>query len=62
MKNILSIDLENWYDPEYVRSNIDKKIDFINESIELIFDILKDYDISATFFIVGKIAYLPYTK
>ena len=56
MKNILSIDLEDWYHPEYVRSNIDKKIDFVNESIEITFDILKDYDIKATFFIVGEIA------
>lgn len=56
MKNILCIDVEDWYHPEYVRNKAIDKIDRINHSFEITLNLIRKYDAGATFFIVGKIA------
>lgn len=56
MKNILCIDVEDWYHPEYVRNKVIDKIERINHSFDIALDLIKKYDANATFFIVGEIA------
>ena len=57
IKNALSIDLEDWYHPEFVRNKITrKKVPQINRSTKKILDLLEKYDVRATFFILGEIA------
>lgn len=57
MLNILTLDLEEWYHPEYVRGNtpldrIDNSLCDLQKSLEL----LEKHRIQATFFLVGEIA------
>lgn len=57
MKNALSIDLEDWYHPEFIRNKVGiYSKPQINESIKPILELLERYNTKATFFIVGKIA------
>jgi len=56
MQNILCIDVEDWYHPEYVRHKVIKKIDRINNSFDLTLNLIEKYDANATFFVVGEIA------
>ncbi|MEJ2252223.1 MAG: polysaccharide deacetylase family protein [Candidatus Lokiarchaeota archaeon] len=57
MKNSLSIDLEDWYHPEFVRHHIQlNPIPQIEESISSILKLFKKYDIKVTFFVLGEIA------
>lgn len=56
MKNILCIDVEDWYHPEYVRNKVTDKIDRINHSFDMTLNLIKKYDANATFFVVGEIA------
>ena len=55
LKNILSIDVEDWYHPEYVRNKVTDKIDRINYSFDITLNLIKKYGVSATFFVVGEI-------
>ncbi len=56
MKNALSIDVEDWYHPEFVRKKVrESPKPQINESIDIILNLLKKYDVKATFFVVGEI-------
>lgn len=56
--NALSIDLEDWYHPELVRKNLSEKQIFsqIEESSGPILELLAEYNIRATFFILGQVA------
>ena len=57
LDNILSIDLEEWYHPEYVKSKALKtKEERITESLNKTLCLLNEYNVNATFFIVGEIA------
>ena len=56
IKNALSIDLEDWYHPEFVRKSVNfKPKSQIVESTEKIIELLDKYDVKATFFILGDI-------
>ena len=55
VKNILSIDVEEIFHAEYVKKGAERKNYRSLVNIELILEILKVYDISATFFVVGEI-------
>jgi len=56
MLNILSVDLEEWYHPEYVRNKIlPHKEERIEQSLELTLDLLNKRNIKATFFVVGEL-------
>lgn len=56
MQNILSVDLEDWYHPEYVRTReiLDKQ-DRILESLDKTLDLLDSQDARVTFFVVGEL-------
>lgn len=57
IKNALSIDLEDWYHPEFVRKRIlfNPKSQIIDSTTKII-KLLKKYNIKATFFVLGEIA------
>ena len=56
MKNALSIDLEDWYHPELVKNHLRRipKSQII-ESTQKIIALLDEYNVKATFFILGDI-------
>ncbi len=56
IKNILAVDVEDWYHPEYVRNKVKEKFDRILISMDITLKLLKKYNITCTFFIVGEIA------
>lgn len=57
MINALSIDLEYWWSIEFLRSySLEKKNDYIIESLNPIMELLDSYDIRATFFVLGEVA------
>ena len=56
LKNILSVDLEEWYHPEYVKNKaIKTPVERMPQSLNKILQLLKAYNVSATFFIVGEL-------
>jgi len=57
MINALTIDLEFWYSPELVRSFVlEKRADLITEMTKPVLDVLDEFDVSATFFVLGEVA------
>lgn len=57
LKNILSVDLEEWFDPEYVRCKApQKREECIQESLKKTLDLLKEYKTKATCFVLGELA------
>ena len=57
MKNVLTIDLEDWYHPEFVKMHINKNPKpQIFDSTNQILKLLDKYNIKATFFILGDVA------
>ena len=56
MKNILSVDLEEWYHPEYVKNKAMKnRVERMPQSLNKILQLLRECDVTATFFIVGEL-------
>ena len=57
MLNILTIDLEEWYHPEYVKKEtLPYKEERIQHSLKTTLDLLNRHNLQATFFIVGELA------
>jgi polysaccharide deacetylase family protein (PEP-CTERM system associated) len=57
MKNALSIDLEDWYHPEFVRRHVTGIPEpQITDSTVRILELLDKYNVKATFFILGEVA------
>lgn len=57
MLNILTIDWEDWYHPEYVRHNApENKKDHSRQALQKTLQILDRHNCTATFFILGEIA------
>lgn len=57
MYNILTVDLEEWYHPEYVKERApDDKQERIQVSLKTTLRLLNRLNVSATFFIVGDLA------
>jgi len=55
--NILTVDLEEWYHPEYVRKEtLPHKEERIQHSLRITLDVLNKHDLKATFFLVGELA------
>jgi len=55
--NLLTIDLEEWYHPEYVRKEtLPYKEERIQYSLKTTLDLLNRHNLKATFFIVGELA------
>ena len=57
IRNALTIDLEYWYSPELVRGFVvGNKDDLIIEMTKPVLDVLDEFDVSATFFVLGEVA------
>jgi len=57
LKNILSVDVEEWYHPEYVKNKtLPHKEGRIRHSLEITLDLLNRRNVKATFFVVGELA------
>lgn len=56
MLNILTIDLEEWYHPEYVKDKVSRsKEERVIKNLDRILSILRERRVNATFFVVGEI-------
>lgn len=55
MINVFTVDLEDWKHIHYLNPE-DEVPDRLEENTGLILDVLQDYDVKATFFIVGEVA------
>ena len=55
--NLLGIDFEDWYHPQLVEPFVseDKKIPTMFKGLDKILELLRKYDVKATFFVVGKL-------
>lgn len=57
MLNILTVDLEEWYHPEYVKNKtLPYKEERILHSLKITLDLLNRRNLKATFFVVGELA------
>lgn len=57
MFNILTVDLEEWYHPEYVRKKaLPSKEERIIHSLKTTLALLNKWNLNATFFVVGELA------
>ena len=57
MLNILTVDLEEWYHPEYVKNKtLPYKEERIQHSLKITLDLLNRRNLKATFFVVGELA------
>lgn len=57
MKNILSIDLEEWYHPEYVKGKVsEEKEERLKQNLNITLGLLSKRSVKATFFVVGELA------
>ncbi len=57
MFNIITVDLEEWYHPEYVRDKtLPYKEERLHHSLRITLDLLNRCNLEATFFVVGELA------
>lgn len=57
MNNILTIDLEGWHNPEYVKNKVPaNKGESVVKSLDKTLELLNRHDVSVTFFVVGELA------
>ena len=57
MKNILGVDVEEWYHPEYVKSKAPKnREERVSQGLIETLHLLREHNVDATFFIVGELA------
>jgi polysaccharide deacetylase family protein (PEP-CTERM system associated) len=54
--NALAFDLEHWHSATLLKSSVDDPIDHVEDSVEIVLDILRKRDVSATFFVAGEVA------
>lgn len=52
----MSVDLEEWYHPEFVREHVTKELHQIEQSVNRILGILEENKVQLTFFVVGEVA------
>ena len=56
MKNILSVDVEEWCHPEYVRNKVKETlVERVHQGLNNVFQLLREHNVSATFFVVGEL-------
>jgi len=54
--NLLTVDLEEWYHPEYVKNKtLFRKEERIQHSLKKTLDLLNQHNLKATFFVVGEL-------
>ena len=57
MINALSVDLEHWWCNEFLRDYLPEKSEScLTESLQLLLDVLNNYNTRATFFVLGTVA------
>jgi polysaccharide deacetylase family protein (PEP-CTERM system associated) len=58
IRNALTVDLEDWFHPEYIASEVDSEnaIPMIEQSYEKTLNLLSELQIRSTFFVNGQIA------
>lgn len=54
--NAITFDLEHWHSATLLKSSVDDPADHIEDSVGIVLDILRQHDVSATFFVVGEVA------
>ncbi|WP_227377256.1 polysaccharide deacetylase family protein [Haladaptatus halobius] len=55
MRNVVSFDLEHWYSATLVRESVSDPEDRVAESVDIVRDVLRAHDVTATFFAVGEL-------
>jgi polysaccharide deacetylase family protein (PEP-CTERM system associated) len=58
MQNTFTIDLEDWYHPEFVTKFVPahQRKDQVEDAVKPLLELLDRYNVSATFFVVGEVA------
>lgn len=56
LTNAIAFDLEHWYSATLLQPGVTNPIDHIEESVDIVLEILGKHDVSATFFVVGQVA------
>lgn len=54
--NVLSFDLEHWHSATLLQKHVQDPADRVDESLDIVLDILDEYEVAATFFVVGELA------
>lgn len=54
--NVMSFDLEHWYSATLIHDTVSDPQDRIETSVEIVLDVLSEYETTATFFVVGEVA------
>ncbi|MFB6308718.1 MAG: polysaccharide deacetylase family protein [Haloarculaceae archaeon] len=54
--NAISFDLEHWYTATLVRDAVTDPTDHVEESVDRVRELLDEFDVRATFFVVGELA------
>lgn len=54
--NALTFDLEHWHSATLLESSVDDSVDYIEDSVDIVLNILRKHDVNATFFVVGEVA------
>ena len=54
--NAISFDLEHWHSATLVQDSVNEPVDYIDESLEIVLNLLDRHDVRATFFVVGEVA------
>ena len=58
MQNAFTIDLEDWYHPEFVTKFVPthQRKDQVEDAVKPLLELLDKYNVSATFFVLGQVA------
>lgn len=54
--NAITFDLEHWHSATLLQSEIDDPTDHLEESVDIVLDLLREHGVKATFFVVGEVA------
>lgn len=54
--NAISFDLEHWHSATLLADEVDDPVDHVRDSVSIVLDLLRRYDVRATFFTVGELA------
>ena len=57
LPNVLCVDVEEWYHPEFVRSkSLPNRVSYACKQTRVALNLLREFNVKATFFVVGEIA------
>ena len=58
MQNAFTVDLEDWYHPEFVTKFVPthQRTDQVEDAVKPLLELLDRYNVSATFFVLGQVA------